>query len=115
MESASFDLESARPAMDESLACEVKMSINIPAPDDGELAVNRQGLRSVEKARAVHIQVMRIREEDEHLGEDLKEALNPKDRIAFLPMASQMKEVFFGYSRPVFPSPLGMNAGVRSL
>lgn len=89
----------------------VKMSISIPVPDDGELAVKRRGQLSVKKARAVHIQVMKIREEDEHLGEDFKEGVNPKIRFAFLPI----EDVFFRYSKATIPSPLGVNAGVRSL
>ncbi|GLJ51835.1 hypothetical protein SUGI_1101200 [Cryptomeria japonica] len=66
------------------------------------------------EGHGVHSQVMRIREEDQHLGEDLRERLSPKDRIAILEITSQMKDVFFSCSRPAFPSPLGMKAGVRS-
>nr|ABK26493.1 unknown [Picea sitchensis] len=118
-DAAGFDSETSRMAMDNSSVQKpkplVKMSVNISGPDDGGFTVNRQGEISVKKARAVHIQVMRIQEEDEHLGEDLREGVNPKDRFVFFPIASQMKDMFFDYSRPTFPSPLGMNAGVRSL
>jgi hypothetical protein len=114
-DAASFDSETSRPAMDNSSVHKprplVKMSVNIYGPDDGGFTVNRQGQNSVKKARALHIQVMRIREEDEHLGEDWREGVNPKDGIAFLPM----EDVFFRYSKATLPSPLGINAGVRSL
>lgn len=118
-DAASFDSQTSRLAMDNRSVLKpeplVKMSVNISGSGDGGFTVNRQGQISVKKARAVHIQVMRIREEDEHLGEDLMEGVNPKDRFVFFPIASQMKDMFFEYSRPTFPSPLGMNAGVRSL
>jgi hypothetical protein len=118
-DAARFDPEASRSAMDKMSINipkpQVKMSINIPVSSDGEFSLNRQGQRCVEKARAVHIQVMRIREEDEHLREDLRERVNPRDRIEFLPIASQMKDAFFRYSRATFPSPLGRKAGVRSL
>lgn len=119
MDAARFDPETRRPALNNSAVHNpkprVKMSINIPVASDGEFSVNRQEHLSVKKPRAVHIQVMKIRQEDEHLGEDLKEPVNPKDRIEFLPIASQMQDVFFRCSRATFPSPLGRNAGVRSL
>lgn len=113
-DAARFDPEASRSAMDKMSINipkpQVKMSINIPVSSDGEFSLNRQGQR-FEKARAVHIQVMRIREEDEHLGEDWREGVNPKDGIAFLPM----EDVFFRYSKATLPSPLGINARVRSL
>jgi len=114
-DAARFDPEAAGPSTENSSVLRpkprVKMSISIPVPDDGEFAVKIQGQLSVKKARALHIQVMRIRKEDEHLGEDLREAANPKERFAFLPM----EDVFFRYSKATFPSPLGINAGVRLL
>jgi len=119
MDAARFDPETARPAL-ENISVhkpkpQVKMSINIPVASDGEFSVNRQEHFSVKKPCAVHIQVMKIRQEDEHLGEALREHMNLKDRIEFLPIASQMQDVFFRCSRATFPSPLGRNAGVRSL
>ena len=37
----SFDPEVTRPMMNESLICEIKININIYAPDDDELTINR--------------------------------------------------------------------------
>ena len=119
-DAARFDPEASRPAMDNSFLIQkpkpqLKMSLKIPVTHDGEFAVNRQGQLSVKKARALHIQVMRVRQEDQYLREDLRERLNLSDAIAFLPISSHIKDVFFRYSRSTFPSPLGIKGGVRAL
>lgn len=64
----------------------------------------------------VHHQVLKIREEESHLGEDIGEGLSAKDKVssAFLHLRSQMDALF--YSRPLLPSsPLGNKSAIRSL
>lgn len=64
----------------------------------------------------VHHQVLKIREEESHLGEDIGEGLSAKDKVssAFLHLRSQMDALF--YSRPMLPSsPLGNKSVFRSL
>ncbi|XP_058083966.1 uncharacterized protein LOC131231693 [Magnolia sinica] len=62
----------------------------------------------------VHHQVLKIREEDLHLGEDLGEGLSAKDKIAFLHLRSQVDALF--YSRPILrSSPLGNKTAIESV
>jgi len=103
VESASFDLETVRTATDKRSAYEVNMYIDITASAVGEPAVNGRGQCTVKKPRAVHIQEIKIRQENEHLGEDIKEARSNKNRISYLPIVPQVKEGFLGYSRSAFP------------
>lgn len=120
-EAPRFDPQGIRPERENSsvqkLKAQVKMSINIPASDDSELVFNHLHVDCrfqkyfTKKSGAVHIQVMKIREEDEYLGKDLREGVNPSDRFGFAPM----KDEFFRYSKATLRSPLGINAGVRSL
>ncbi|KAJ8647026.1 hypothetical protein MRB53_000049 [Persea americana] len=64
----------------------------------------------------VHHQVLKIREEESHLGEDIGEGLSAKDKVssAFLHLRSHMDALF--NSRPMLPSsPLGNKSVFRSL
>nr|ABK22731.1 unknown [Picea sitchensis] len=62
--------------------------------------------------QALHIQVVRIKKEDENLGEDQyrREGLSPRERLAIFDLMNSdaMKDVFLSNSRPVFRSPLGV-------
>lgn len=66
--------------------------------------------------KSVHNQVLRIREEDSHLGEDIGEGLSAKDKLASASahhVASQMDVVLF--SRPILPSsPLGSKTAIKA-
>ncbi|KDP45496.1 hypothetical protein JCGZ_09745 [Jatropha curcas] len=78
--------------------------------------------RNMEKLGFVHSQVLKIREEDSHLGEDFVEGLSAKDKvinggfgqnIQFRRVASAVDVVFF--TRPVLPcSPLGGKTAVEA-
>lgn len=68
----------------------------------------------------VHHQVLKIREEESHIGEEIGEGLSTKEKAAFLHLSSQMDALF--YSRPLSrsSSPLGLglannnNTAIRS-
>ena len=62
------------------------------------------------RSPALHSQVVKIKKEDEHLGEDVRQGLSSKERLAIVNFSSHMKDVFLSSSRPAFPSPLGIKA-----
>lgn len=66
------------------------------------------------KAAYVHNQILRIREEDSHLGDDFAESLiSAKDKVAN-GVISPLDVVIF--ARPILPcSPLGGKTGVKAL
>ncbi|GLJ51839.1 hypothetical protein SUGI_1101260 [Cryptomeria japonica] len=64
----------------------------------------------------MHSQVMRIREEEQSLGNNIFERkITPSDRAAILHLTAQMKDVLVSNSRRAFPSPLGMKGSSRPL
>ncbi|GLJ51838.1 hypothetical protein SUGI_1101250 [Cryptomeria japonica] len=61
------------------------------------------------QSAVLHSQVMKIREEEENIGNTIAESfLSLKDRAAMLNLTAQMKEDFVNNSRPAIPSPLGL-------
>ncbi|KAJ9152560.1 hypothetical protein P3X46_026116 [Hevea brasiliensis] len=93
-----------------------------------EAEMDREGRRSSEETEelpkfVVHSQVLRIRKEELHLGEDIGEGLNAKDKVInasfgqntqLRRMASVVDLVFF--SRPILPcSPLSRKTTVRAV
>ncbi|CAK9162895.1 unnamed protein product [Ilex paraguariensis] len=61
----------------------------------------------------VHSQILRIREEDSHLGEDVGECLGAKDKLAVHHVESRVDYMLF--SRPILPaSPLGGKTTIKT-
>ncbi|GLJ51836.1 hypothetical protein SUGI_1101220 [Cryptomeria japonica] len=64
---------------------------------------------SVKQRPLLHSQVIRIRAEEENIGNNIGERkISPKDRAAILHLTAEMKDVLVNDSKPIFPSPLGM-------
>lgn len=54
----------------------------------------------------LHPQVIKLRAEDQHLAQDLLDAL----QLPLAPLPPHLKDVFVASPRPSFPSPLGLGA-----
>ncbi|KAJ4960170.1 hypothetical protein NE237_020080 [Protea cynaroides] len=62
----------------------------------------------------VHHQILKIREEDSHLGQEIREGLSTKEKLAVLQLTSQMDS--FILSRPILPSsPLSGRTAIKML
>eukprot|EP01018_Ginkgo_biloba_P038161 Gb_41398 [translate_table: standard] len=82
-----------------------KSGLTISVPDSSVLGLERL----LNRRPALHNQVMKIREEEQHLDNGIREGkISPRDRLAIMHLTSQMRDVFVSKSRPAIPSPLGM-------
>lgn len=69
------------------------------------------GRKARNGCKFVHSQVLRIRKEDNRLGEDdVREGLGGREKVAFVQVNTRMGVLF--YARPILPSPLGTKAPI---
>uniref|UniRef100_A0A5B7BJ16 Uncharacterized protein n=1 Tax=Davidia involucrata TaxID=16924 RepID=A0A5B7BJ16_DAVIN len=77
-------------------------------------SIAKVGQWTTRKIANVHSQILRIREEDSHLGEDIGEGLSAKDKLADHHVAPHMDVMLV--SRPILPaSPLGGKTVIKTL
>nr|ADE76441.1 unknown [Picea sitchensis] len=75
-------------------------------------------IRSLSPTPVLHSQVLKIREEEQHVGNNMigEGKIAPRDRMAIWHLTSQMKDAFVGTSsRPAIPSPLGIKDRAQAL
>jgi len=98
-----------RLAMAGSSSSKSGLTLNVPR---GDL------IRSLSPAPVLHSQVIKIREEEQHVGNNMigEGKITPRDRMAIWHLTSQMKDAFVGTnSRPAIPSPLGIKERAQAL
>ncbi|XP_052197127.1 uncharacterized protein LOC127804313 [Diospyros lotus] len=107
--------------LSEGKVCPTEMEVDQESAASSEemespRSVAKVGRWTAKKIASVHSQVLKIREEDSHLGEDIAEHFSAKDKIAGHPhhLASRVDVVLF--SRPILPaSPLGGKTTVKNV
>ncbi|XAR51751.1 hypothetical protein NMG60_11006471 [Bertholletia excelsa] len=110
----SYGREADRSTWGKSMTCAAEVETDLESIGSSE---EMESPRPVAKLIHVHSQILRIREEDSHLGEDCLDSLSTKDKFAGYHhrLYSSHVDVML-FSRPILPaSPLSGKPAIKTV